>query len=124
MALDPEPGDIMLLLCRIQALPQLSILNRLFVGGFPAVALPAIDPFADPVFDIDAVGREFDIAPLLQRFKRADRRHQFHLVVGGDRLAAPEFFAMEPRNKNGTPPAWPWVARARTVRENRNLGQR
>ena len=39
-----------------QLLPQLGILDRLPVGGPPAVAAPAVDPFGDAVADVDAVG--------------------------------------------------------------------
>lgn len=44
----------------VEALPQLDILDRLLVGGAPAVALPAVDPAGDALADILAVGGEVD----------------------------------------------------------------
>ena len=42
----------------VEALPQLGVLDRLLVGGLPAVLLPAVDPGRDPVAQILAVGME------------------------------------------------------------------
>ncbi len=53
MALDPMPFDPVRLAGIEQCLPQLGILDRLSVGRLPAIAAPAVDPFGDPVADID-----------------------------------------------------------------------
>src|SRR3546814_19837379 len=81
MALHPQPFDVVPRRLDDQPLPQVSVRDRLFRGGFPAVALPAVDPFGDAVADIDAVGRTFDAAAPPERGERLDRAHQFHAVV-------------------------------------------
>src|SRR5262249_39654166 len=106
----------------IEALPQLDILDRLLVRGAPAVALPAVDPAGDALPDILAVGVEIDGARLLQRFERRDRRHQFHLVVGGVALAAVELFFLVAELQDRAPAAGPWISRARTVGIDRDIG--
>src|SRR5262245_10484865 len=44
MALHPMPFDVMGLECLVEPLPEIDVLDRLLVGGAPAVALPAVDP--------------------------------------------------------------------------------
>ena len=74
MALHPVPFDLVRR-CRVdQLLPQLGILDRLPVGGLPAVPAPAVDPFGDAVADVDAVGIEVDPAGPLQRLERRGSR--------------------------------------------------
>ena len=58
MALHPMPFDPVRRGGVEQLLPELGILDRLPVGGPPAVLAPAVDPFGDAVADIDAVGVE------------------------------------------------------------------
>ena len=58
MALHPMPFDPVRRGGLDQLLPELGILDRLAVGGAPAVLAPAVDPFGDAVADIDAVGVE------------------------------------------------------------------
>src|SRR4249920_3372362 len=72
VALDPVPAHFMRLQRVIEALPQLGVLDRLLVGGSPAVLLPAMDPAGDALADILAVGGEVDGAGLLQRLQRRD----------------------------------------------------
>src|SRR5688572_24461405 len=73
MALDPAPLDRVRRRRLEQLLPEFGILDRLAVGGPPAVAPPAVDPFGDAVADVDAVGMEDDVAGLGQRLEGADR---------------------------------------------------
>ncbi len=47
MALDPVPAHLVARERRVEALPQVDILDRLLVGGAPAVPLPALDPAGD-----------------------------------------------------------------------------
>ena len=49
MALDPVPADLVAMERRIEPLPEFDVLHRLLVGGLPAIALPAVDPFGDAV---------------------------------------------------------------------------
>src|SRR5215212_3605727 len=92
MALDPVPFDSVRRRGVDQFLPQFGILDRLPVGGLPAVALPAVHPPRDAVAHIDAVGIERDPARPLQRLEAADRREQLHAVVGAERLTAAQLF--------------------------------
>ena len=88
-----------------QLLPQLGILDRLPVGGPPAVAAPAVDPLGDAVADVDAVGVEADPARPLQRLERRDRGEQLHPVVGGQRLAAGQLLLARARADHRAPAA-------------------
>ena len=58
MALHPMPSTWWRRGGGVERLPQIGILDRLPVGGPPAVAAPAVDPAGDAVADIDAVGVE------------------------------------------------------------------
>ena len=69
MAFHPMPFDPVRRLRLDQPLPQLGILDRLPVGGAPAVPAPAVDPFGDAVADIDAVGVELHPAGAGQRLQ-------------------------------------------------------
>src|SRR5205809_7710376 len=88
VALDPVPFDSVARDGFQQFLPQVGILDRLAVGGAPAIALPAVDPAGDAVADVDAVGGQADATRLLERVEGLDRRLQLHAVVGGQRFAA------------------------------------
>ena len=107
----------------VEPLPQLDILDRLLVGGAPAVLLPAVDPAGDALPHILAVGGEVDDARLLQRFQRRDRRHQLHAVVGGVRLAALQFLFVVAELQDRAPAAGPGIARAGAVGEDRDVRQ-
>ena len=52
---------------------------------------------------------------LLQRLQRGDRRHQFHAVVGGVRLAALEFLLVLAVSQDRAPAARTGIARAGAV---------
>ena len=124
MALDPVPAHLVRLQRGVEALPQFDVLDRLLVGGAPAVLLPAVDPAGDALPDILAVGVEIDRAGLLQRFQRRDRRHQLHAVVGGVRLAALQFLLDIAEFQDRAPAAGPGIARAGAVGVNDDRGQR
>ena len=74
---------------RVEPLPEVDVLDRLPVGGLPAVPLPALDPAGDAAAQILRVGVEIDRRRPLQRLQRRDRRHQLHAVVGGLRPRRP-----------------------------------
>src|SRR3546814_17474668 len=87
MALDPDPFDLVSCIFLDQSLPQVGVGDRLFGCRFPAILLPAEDPFGDAVADIDAVGRQFDIAAALEReIGRASCRESVFVVHGGSRI--------------------------------------
>src|SRR4029079_4994613 len=81
MTLDPVPFDSVGGGGGNQLLPQLGLLNRLLVGGAPAVALPVVDPASDPVADVDAVGVKLDSARPGQCLEAFDRGDQLHAIV-------------------------------------------
>ena len=47
-----------------------------------------MNPLGDTVFDIGAIGHDGQRACAIQRFKRHDRGHQLHLIVGRCTIAA------------------------------------
>src|SRR3974390_1516771 len=83
--------------------------------GPPPVFLPAGDPAGDALTQILAIGVEVDQARLPERFERGDRRHQFHAVVGGVRLAALQFLFYISEFQNRAPSAGTRVARTCAV---------
>src|SRR5277367_1151502 len=123
MALDPVPAHLMRLECRVEPLPEIDVLDRLFVGGAPAVLLPAMDPAGNALAHILAVGDEIDGAGLFQRLQRRDRRHQLHAVVGGVRLAALQFLFGIAEFEDRAPAAGPGISRAGAVGEHRHVGR-
>src|SRR6266404_2256528 len=123
VAFDPVPVHLMRFQRGVEPLPQIDILDRLLVRGAPAVLLPAMDPAGDALADILAVGGEVDHAGFLERFQRRDRRHQFHAVVGGVRLAALQFLLGVAEFQDRAPAAGAGIARAGAVGENRHPGQ-
>src|SRR5450756_1389697 len=94
---------------RIQTLPEVDILDRTLVGGAPTVALPAMNPTHDAVAQVLAVGVNIDHAGPLERLQRRDRRHQFHSVIGGVRLAALELLLVVAESQNCAPAARPRI---------------
>ena len=60
MAVDPVPVHLVTRRAPLEPLPQVDVLDRLLVGGAPAVLLPAVDPAGDAVLEVFAVGMEFD----------------------------------------------------------------
>src|ERR1700722_15233569 len=64
MTLDPVPAHLVLVQRCIEPLPKIDVLDRLLVGGAPAVLLPAVDPAGDALPHILAVGVEIDGAGL------------------------------------------------------------
>src|SRR5258708_10173680 len=101
---------------RLEPLPQVNILDRLLVGGAPAVALPLIGPGHDAVAEILAVGVQIDQAGPLERLERRDRGHQLHAVVGGVGLAALELLDPIPERQDRAPAARPGIAGAGPIR--------
>lgn len=92
VALDPFPFNGVSLNSLIQPLPQIDILDRFFVGGFPTAFLPVMDPAGNALAHVLAVGAERHGARHRQRFQRHDRRHHFHAVIGGQTKSFAEGF--------------------------------
>src|SRR5262249_32998694 len=92
MPAHPQPLHLMPLDRPLQALPQVDVLDRLLVGGLPALALPARQPFGDAVAQILAVRMHPCLHRPRQALERPDRRHELHAVVGREGLAAEDLF--------------------------------
>ena len=58
----------------VEATPEVVVLDRLLVGGAPAVALPIVDPAGDAAAQILRIGVQVDVAGAAQRFERRDGR--------------------------------------------------
>src|SRR5665647_436866 len=124
MALDPVPAHLMRLQRGVEALPQFDVLDRLLVGGAPAVPLPAMDPAGDALTHILAVGVEIDGAGFLQRLQRRDRGHQLHAVVGGMGFTALQFLFAIAEVQDRAPAAGAGISRPRPVRVDDDGGKR
>src|SRR5262245_58466398 len=60
MAAHPMPAHAVSRHGRLEPLPEIDVLDRLLVGGAPAVALPLFDPRHDAVAQLLAVGVDVD----------------------------------------------------------------
>src|SRR5690606_758056 len=56
VALDPAPLDLVALAGRVQALPQVAVLDRVAAGGLPAAAHPAGHPLGDALAHVLRIG--------------------------------------------------------------------
>ena len=89
---------------RVEPLPQIDVLDRLLVGGVPAVASSSrgsSSMMPSRTYWL-SVWRSTRAGPL-QRLQRRDRRHQLHAVVGGLRLAAGQLLARGRPNAGSRP---------------------
>src|SRR5258708_8170902 len=55
MAFHPVPMHLVMLQGRVEPLPEIDVLDRFLVGGAPAVTLPPVDPFRNPLPPIFAL---------------------------------------------------------------------
>src|SRR5690242_9814503 len=122
MAFHPGPVHAMRLGGSVEALPQLDVLDRLLVGGAPAVLLPAVYPPGGALEHVFAVGVELHHAGPLESLEARDRAHQLHLVVGRRRVAARQLLLALAHTKDGRPAAGARVAAAGAVGEQLDLG--
>src|SRR5262245_18089794 len=110
MAAHPMPAHLVRRHGGIELLPEIDVLDRLLVGGAPAVALPAMNPLHDAVAQILAIGMEIDQAGPLQGLQGPNRSQEFHALVGGVRLAALELLLVVAEGKDRAPAARPRIA--------------
>ena len=112
----PDKTNRVLLQECIEALPQLGIENRLFIGFFPAVFLPIFEPpLVDRLGQIFRVRGQRHVAGFFEKFKRRDRAHQLHSVVGRHRLSARDLFFLAAVYEDRAPSAATGIAPTRTV---------
>ncbi|MNY72342.1 hypothetical protein D3C86_2108740 [compost metagenome] len=62
MAFHPFPLDCVMTQRGVQTFPEIDILNRFLIRGFPATLFPVVDPLSNPLTHILAVGADHDIA--------------------------------------------------------------
>ena len=120
VALYPVPGYVERRIKRIPLHPKLLVLYRLFVCGFPALGLPAVNPLSNSVFYILAVNIYSDVSSRKGRsifYNRKPRNcsAELHLVVCSHRIAATELFYNSVGNNNNTPAARARVSRASAI---------
>src|SRR5208282_3704854 len=117
---DPEPLHLVPPGRRVEPAPEVLVLDRLLVGGAPAVALPDVEPTGHAAAQILRVRVQAHQAGALQRLERLDRRRELHAVVGGERLAALQLLLLLAVAKHRAPAAGPRVARAGAVGPDRD----
>src|ERR1039458_1086334 len=67
VTLGPDPGRLVAGHLFVQGFPEVLVDHRLFRGGHPALALPAVDPLGDALLHVFGIGHHFDFAIFLQR---------------------------------------------------------
>src|SRR6185437_15178898 len=107
---DPAPLDGVALAGRVEAPPQVLVLDRFSRRGAPAVPLPAGDPLGDAAAQILRVRVQDDLGGAVQGLERLNRRGELHAVVGGERFAPSQLLFMDPVAQDGAPAAGAGVA--------------
>ena len=105
VAAHPVPLDIVRPGQRVQALPQVDVLDRLAGGGLPTAGAPAGHPLGDSVPDVDAVGVDVDPERgAVQRLQGAGPCPPLPPVVGGwgGLAPAPTPAVLAPPDRNTT----------------------
>src|SRR5438046_8727765 len=81
MPFHPVPDNVMLCGCIIKRPPQIRVLYRLTGAGFPAIALPGVNPSLDTLFHVLRIGVDLDGPPPIKANQRADHRGELHPIV-------------------------------------------
>src|SRR5258706_328711 len=115
MPLDPMPVDFMFCRERVEFAPQVGVLDRLLVGGLPAVALPAVDPRLDAVLDVLRIGVDRYPTAAFEAGERLNDRGHFHPIVGRVRLASKQFALSAVALEQGAPAARARIAFAGAI---------
>ena len=123
MAAHPFPSDLVALCGGVEPLPQIDILDRLFVGGPPAALFPGVDPLGDAVAQILAVAEEPHPARALQGLQPRNGRHHLHAVVGGERLEPAQLLFDLTIAQDRGPAARTGIAAAGAVGKDLDLGR-
>ena len=118
MSFHPTPLDLMLVRKRLEPLPQIDVLYRLFVGRAPATPFPVVYPDADALLHIQLIGKQSHVARAGQCGKAFDDGGQLHAIVGRGRLAAMQLLHVASETQQHTPAARPGIAFACTIGED------
>lgn len=118
MTFDPMPFDLMLASGFVHGLPEVLILDRFLACGLPAVAFPFVNPAGDTVLEVPGVGVEIHMARLFEGTEGFHHSRKFHSIVCCVTGAPRKLLLYVLIAKDGTPTAWPRVARASAVGKN------
>ena len=111
----PAPFHLVAVARGIQRLPQVLVLHRLAVGGFPAARLPHRQPLLDAGAHVLRIGEQRDLHRPLERAQRLDGGGQLHAVVGGLRFAAGKLAPLLAGNQQRTPAPGPRISPTGTI---------
>src|ERR1700688_3641181 len=114
----PVPMDFVALHRRVEVLPHIDVATRLLVGGAPAIAFPAVDPFGDAAVQILAVGMKLDDARTFELLELRDGGGELHAIGRRMRLGALELALVPVPGQHRGPAAVPGVSRAGAVGVN------
>jgi len=121
MALYPVECDLVLFKQRQQPLPEVNVQRRLFVGLYPVLFLPAIDPaFCNAVYNISAVGGEYHLTGFFQSLQSGNDSQELHAVIGSVCIAAGKLLFGLSIAEHNTVSAGAGVAAAGAVSKNLN----
>src|SRR5690606_11974844 len=102
----------------LQLLPQVGILDGLFIGSTPAAGFPAGQPFVHAFLYVLRIGVYPHLARAFQGFESLDHGHQFHAVIGSIGLATANGFFTSAMTQQGAPAPQTGVALAGTIGPN------
>ena len=120
VAFNPVPGYVECGIELVQLHPQVLVFYRLFVGGFPALGLPGVNPLGNAVFYILAVYIYSNVSSrksrgILYYRKSSNGGAKLHLIVGGHGFATAKAFYYAVGNNNNTPATRARVSGAATI---------
>ena len=118
----PRPGEAVRLHRGMERLPQIAILDGLFVAGAPAVAHPAREPLRHAPLHVFGIGVNLDRARSGERLKRGERGAQLHAVVGRQRRTALQHLLVRAEAQDRAPTAGAGIAGARAVGVDNDSG--
>jgi hypothetical protein len=115
VSLGPGPMDVVTVGGLLQFHPQILIHHRFFRCGLPAIALPAMDPGSDAVFQVLRIGDHLHFAGLLKRAQAFNGGGEFHPVIGGIGGGPEHFASMFSEAQYIRPTAWTGIAQAGAI---------
>ena len=98
--------------------PQVAVFDGLPFAGFPAVFLPAFDPFGDAIDEVLTVSDDAQGALSGRLLEPSDGGLELHAVVGGMGISPAVFVVLCAINDDGGPASAPRVARTCAIRDN------
>ena len=121
VSLQPLPFDAVDRRQRIQLPPEVLVLHRHLVPGFPPVSFPTLDPSRDPLPEIVRIRVQRHPTGPLEQPECSDGRRQFHSVVGGRQRPAGVLAPSITTLQHARPSPHPRVALASPIRMNNHL---